>query len=166
MVSLWKALEGSQRLSPRISPPLTPQLISGALPGFTSITLESQVSHLAPYQLPVTQVTYGSQETREDPPARFGASRPDSALQVRDLPLKAWADSLPIRIPGPSSCLSPEVPVRWGQGGRPVPSCSPLPALHIWPRRRSSERTEGMSAALSAQPPPPPHCTDEETTGP
>ena len=166
MVSLWKALEGSQRLSPRISPPLNLQLISGALPGFTSITLESQVSHLAPYQLPGTQVTYGPQETWEDPPAGLGASGPDSALQVRDLPLKAWADSLPIRIPGPSSCLSPEVTMRWGQGGRPLPSCGPLPALHIWPRRRSSERMEGMSAALSTQPPLPPHYTDEETMGP
>ena len=95
-----------------------------------------------------------------------GASGPGSALQVKDLPLKAWADSLPIRIPGPSSCPSLVVPVNWGQGGRPVPSCSPLPALHIWPRRRSSERMEGMSAALSAQPPLPPPCTDEETTGP
>ena len=78
MVSLWKALEGSQAESQ-----------------FTSITLESQVSHLAPYQLPGTQVTYGPQETWEDPPAGLGASGPDSALQVRDLPLKAWADSLP-----------------------------------------------------------------------
>ena len=149
MVSLWKALEGSQAESQ-----------------FTSITLESQVSHLAPYQLPGTQVTYGPQETWEDPPAGLGASGPDSALQVRDLPLKAWADSLPIRIPGPSSCLSPEVPMSWGQGGCPLPSCGPLPALHIWPRRRSSERMEGMSAALSAQLPLPQHCTDEETTGP
>ena len=66
-------------------------------------------------------------------------------LEVRDFSPKAWGDSLPIRIPGPSSCLSPEVPMNWGQGGRPVPSCSPLPALHIWPRRRSSERMEGMS---------------------
>ena len=95
-----------------------------------------------------------------------GASGPVSALQVKYLPPKAWVDSLPIRIPGPSSCLSPEVPMNWGQGGLPVPSCGPLPALHIWPRRRSSERMEGMSAALSAQPPLPPPCTDEETTGP
>ena len=92
---------------------------------------------------------------------------PDSALELRDLPLKAWADSLPIRIPGPYSCLSPEVPMSWGQGGHPLPSSSPLPALHIWPRWRSSERMEGMSVALSAQPPPPPPppCTDE-TMGP
>ena len=44
-----------------------------------------------------------------------GASGPDSVLQVKDLPPKAWADSLPIRIPGPSSCLSLVVPVNWGE---------------------------------------------------
>ena len=95
-----------------------------------------------------------------------GSSGPDSRLQVKDLPPKAWADSLPIRIPGPSSCLSPEVPMNWGWCWRPVHSCSPLPPLHIWLRRRSSERMEGMSAAMSAQPSLPPPCRDEETMGP
>ena len=98
----------------------------------------------------------------------LGSSGPDFDLKVRYLPLKAWADSHPIRIPGPSRCLSTEVPMNWGWGWRPVHSCSPLPPLHIWLRRRSSERMEGMSAALSSQPPPPlpPPCTDEEPTGP
>ena len=121
---------------------------------------------LAPHQVPGNQVRYGSQETQEDSPAGFGVLWPRLSPQVKGLPPKAWANCLPIRIPGPSRCLNPEVPVNWGQGGCPVPSCCPLPALHIWPRRRSSERMEGMSAALSAQPPPPPHCTDEETMGP
>ena len=97
---------------------------------------------------------------------RLGSSGPDSALEVKDLPPKAWADSLPIRITGPLCCLNPEVPVNWGQGGRPVPSCGALHALHNWLRRRSSEKMEGMSEALSAQLPLPPPCTDEETTGP
>ena len=87
-------------------------------------------------------------------------------LEVRDFSPKAWADSLPIRIPGPSSCPSLVVPVNWGQGGLSVPSCHPLLALLSWPRRRSSERMEGMSAALSAQLPLPLPCTDEETMGP
>ena len=87
-------------------------------------------------------------------------------LEVRDFSPKAWADPLPIRIPGPSSCLSPVVPVTWGQGGHPVPSYDALPTLNNWPRRRSSERMEGMFAALRAQPLLPPPCTDEETTGP
>ena len=56
----------------------------------------------------------------------WGFSGPDSDLKVRYLPLKAWADSLSIRIPGPSSCPSPVVLVSWGQGGHPVPSCRPL----------------------------------------
>ena len=102
----------------------------------------------------------------------WGFSGPDSDLKVRYLPLKAWADSHPIRIPGPSRCPSTEVPMNWWWGGHLVPSCSPLPPLHIWQRRRSSERMEGMSAALSAQLPPPPPApppaprTDEEPTGP
>ena len=85
----------------------------------------------------------------------LGFSGPDSDLKMRYLPLKAWADSHPIRIPGPSRCPSTEVPMNWWWGGHLVPSCSPLPPLHIWQRRRSSERMEGMSAALSAQPPLP-----------
>ena len=108
---------------------------------------------------------YGSQEARENTPAVFGGLWPRLSHASERFAPKAWAYSLPIRIPGPSSCLSPVVSMNWGQGGRPVPSCGPLPALHIWPRR-SSERMEGMSAALSAQPPLPPPCTDEETTGP
>ena len=87
-------------------------------------------------------------------------------LEVRDLPPKAWADSHPIRIPGSSTRPSPEVPMNWGWCWRPVHSCSPLPPLHIWLRRRSSERMEGMSAAMSAQPSLPPPCRDEETMGP
>ena len=71
-----RSLEGNQRLSPRTSPPLTPQLSSGALPGFTSITLESQCPDLALHQVPGTQVRYGSQETQEDSPAGFGVLWP------------------------------------------------------------------------------------------
>ena len=56
--------------------------------------------------------------------------------------------------------------MNWGQGGCPVPSCGALPALHNWPRRKSSEKMEDMSAALSAQLPPSLLCTDEETMGP
>ena len=97
---------------------------------------------------------YGSQEARENTPAVFGGLWPRLSHASERFAPKAWAYSLPIRIPGPSSCLSPVVSMNWGQGGRPVPSCGPLPALHIWPRR-SSERMEGMSAALSAQPPLP-----------
>ena len=85
----------------------------------------------------------------------LGSSGPESALEVRDLPLKPWVVCLPVRIPGPYSCPSPEVPVNWGRGGHPVPFCGPLPALHIWPRQRSTEGMEGMAAALSAQAPHP-----------
>ena len=54
-----RSLEGSQRLSPRTSPLLTPQLSSGAHPGFTSITLESQCPHLIPHWFPGTEVRHG-----------------------------------------------------------------------------------------------------------
>ena len=93
-----------------------------------------------------------------------GASGPGSALQVKDLPLKAWADSLPVRIPGPSSCSSPVVPVSWGQGGRPVPSCRPLMPCTSG---RGGEAQRGWKAclSLSAQPPPPPPCTDRGPRG-
>ena len=58
------------------------------------------------------------------------SSGTDTALEVRDWPAKAWAHSLSIRIPGSSSCLSPDIPVNWGLGvGIPcppsVPSCPP-----------------------------------------
>ena len=163
MVSLWKVPgRKSEAESQDFPTPHSPaQLRSPCI--FTSITLESECPDLAPHQVPGTQVRYGSQENT---PAGFRGLWPDSALQVRDLPPRAWADSLPIRIRGPSSCLSALVPMNSGQGGRPLPSCDPLPALHIWLRRRSSERMEVMSAALSAQPLLPPPCTDEETTGP
>ena len=163
MVSLWKVPgRKSEAESQDFPTPHSPaQLRSPCI--FTSITLESECPDLAPHQVPGTQVRYGSQENT---PAGFRGLWPDSALQVTDLPPRAWADSLPIRIPGPSSCPSLVVPVNWGQGGLSVPSCHPLLALLSWPRRRSSERMEGMSAALSAQLPLPLPCTDEETMGP
>ena len=59
-----------------------------------------------------------------------GFSGRDSALEMRDLPAKALTDSLSIRIPGPSSHLSPDIPVNWGWGvgvscPAAVPSCPP-----------------------------------------
>ena len=66
-----RSLEGSQRRSPKTSPPLTPQLSSGALPGFTRITRESQCPHLTSPQVPRAQVRHGSREPCEDSPAGF-----------------------------------------------------------------------------------------------
>ena len=62
-----RSLEGCQRLSPRTSPLLTPQLRSGALPGFTSIT---EPPH-RPHQVFRAQVRRGSQDTQGDPTAAF-----------------------------------------------------------------------------------------------
>ena len=61
------SLEGCQRLCPRTSPLVTPQLRSAALPGFTSVTEPPP----RPQQVFRAQVRHGSQETREDPPAVF-----------------------------------------------------------------------------------------------
>jgi len=80
MVVCEMSLEGSQRLSPRTSPPLSPQLSSGALPGFTSITLESQYPHLTHHQVPRAQVTHGFWEPQEDWPAGFGVLWPRLSL--------------------------------------------------------------------------------------
>ena len=161
-----RSLEGSQRLSPRTSPPLPSQLSSGTIPGFTSITPESQCPDLAPNQVPGTQVSYGSQETRANTPASFRVPWPRLSPGSERFATKSlgWfslhQDPWPLQLPEP--CGSRELGTGWASR-----ALLPSPhALHIWPRRRSSERMEGMSAALSAQPPLALPCTDEETTGP
>ena len=71
MVSLWKVPGRKSEAESQDFPTRHSQLSSGALPGFTSITLESQCPDLAPHQVPGIQVRYESQETREDTPAWF-----------------------------------------------------------------------------------------------
>ena len=72
-----------------------------------------------------------------------------TALEVRALSVKAWADSLPARIPGPPAAQA--LRFRELEGGWASRALlQSTPALHTWPRQRSAERMEGMSAALSA----------------
>ena len=59
----------------------------------------------------------------------LGSSGPDSALKVRDLPPKAWADSLPVRIPGSSSAQALRFP--WTGGGVGIPCPHAVPSLPI-----------------------------------
>ena len=140
-----RSLERSQRLSPGTSPPLTPQLSSGALPRFTSITLESQCPHLAPTKFQGLQWHVGPGSPRRTHLQDLGSSGPDAALKVRDLPPKAWADSLPIRIPGPSSFLSPDIPMNWCRVGIPCPPVVPsLPCTS----GRGREAQTGWKACL------------------
>ena len=91
MVVCERSLEGNQRLSLRTSPPLSPQLSSGTLPCFTSITLESQCPHLTHHQVPGAQVRHGSWEPQEDSPAGFAVLwprlRPGSEISHRKLGL-------------------------------------------------------------------------------
>ena len=113
MVVCERSLEGSQRLSPRTSPPLSLQLSSGALPGFTSITLESQCPHLARHQVPGAQVRHGSWEPQEDSPAGFGVLWPWLSLRSE---ISHWNLGLII-----------------SQSGSPVPSVAqPLKQAECW----------------------------------
>ena len=96
-----------------------------------------------------------------------GSSGPDVALELRDLPPKAWTVSLPIIIHGPSICLSPEVPMNWGRVGvlRP-PAVPSVPSTS----GRGIKVQRGWKTCLQLWAPRyPPHtlpCTDEETTDP
>ena len=92
MVVCERSLEASQRLSPRTSPPLSPQLSLGALPGFSSITLESQCPHLTCHWVPRAQVRHGSWESWEDSPAGFGVLCPRLSLgsEISHWKLGGW----------------------------------------------------------------------------
>ena len=71
MVSLWKVPgRKSQAESQDFLTPHSPALLRSPS-RFHSITVESQCPDLAPYQVPGTQVRYGSQETQENPSAGF-----------------------------------------------------------------------------------------------
>ena len=158
----WKEVRGGVPRPPHHSLPSSAQEPFQVSPG----SLENPSAPTSPpHKFPGLKSDMGPGSPARTHLQGSGSSGPDSALEVRDLPPKAWAVSLPARIPDPSSCPSPEVPVNWRWGRQPVPSCSPLPALHIWPKQRSTEGMEGMSAALSTQPPLPPPCTGE-TMGP
>ena len=106
----------------------------------------------------------GTQEPWEDSPAGLGVLWPRLSPGSERFATKSLGWFSPREDPWLLQCPSTEVPMNWRRGGHPMHSCDPLPALHIWRRRRSSEKIKGMFAALAAQPPPP--CTDEETMGP
>ena len=165
MVSLWKSLEGNQRLSPRTSPPLTPQLSSAAVPGFTSVTLESQYPHLAPDKVPWAQVRHRSREMGGLTCRVWGP-----LAQTQPWKWEICHQKLGL-ILSPSGSLVPPaaqaLSFLWIGGGwashalLQSPSCPPH--LAKAEKRREDGRhvcSSEHSAAL------PPLCTDEETTGP
>ena len=145
-----RSLEGSQRLIPRTSPALTPQFSSQALPGFTSITLESRYPHLLGLKWDM-----GTQEIWEDSHAGFGVLWPRRGSGTERFATESLDCFSPHHYPWSLHLPEPWSSHELGEGGRPASSWCPLGALHIWPRHKSAERMEGMSAALSTQISPP-----------
>ena len=153
-----KSLEGSQRLRPRTSAlHTTPQLSSGTLPGFTTITLGSQCPHLLPHWFPRMEVRHGD-------PGALG--RLACRVQGPLAQAQPWKWEICQRKPGLilSSSGSLVPPAAWaltflwtgGGGGCPVSSCGPLlpsttgrgrevqrgwkACLHLWAPRHSHPR--------------------------
>ena len=114
----------------------------------------SQIPHFAPTKFSGLKWDMGLRRPGGNHLQHSGSSVPDTALEVRYL---QWKPGLILFPPG---SLAFQLPKPWGsrelKGGWASHALlySP-PALHIWPRQRSAERMEGMSAALSAQKPAP-----------